>query len=78
LQINLSYAAALILEEVDPAIPTWYSIYESDIDFTLPSNSVVFFGKKPGKKRRGSSGCYRLHRSERLELFRKLEGLMDS
>lgn len=74
--INLSYAAALILEEVSPSVPSWYSTFECDIDFNLPNNSVVF-GKEPGKNRRSSSGYYRLHRSERLELFRKIEGLMD-
>jgi hypothetical protein len=66
------------LEEVDPRVPSWYAIYECDIDFNLPSNSLVFLGKEPGKNRRGSSRYYRLHRSERLELYHKIEGLMDS
>lgn len=75
--INLSYAAALILEEVNPQIPSWYSIFEADLDFNLPTNYLAVFGKERGKNRRGSSGYHRLHRRERLELFRKIESLMD-
>jgi hypothetical protein len=77
LQLNLSFAASLLWEYTTPPTPTWNSIYEADIDFNLPNNSLVVFGKETGKTRRGSSGYYRLHRSERLELFRKIEGLMD-
>jgi hypothetical protein len=65
------------LEEVSPLIPSWYSIYEADLNFNLPNNYLAVFGKERGKSRRGSSGYYRLHRTERLELFRKIESLMD-
>jgi hypothetical protein len=60
-----------------PPTPTWNSIYEADINFNLPNNSLAFISKELGKTRRGSSGYYRVHRSERLDLFRKIEGLMD-
>jgi hypothetical protein len=76
LQINLSFVDALIWDYTSPPTPTWNNIYEADINFNLPNNSI-FAAKEAGKNRRGSSGHYRLHRSERLELFRKIEGLMD-
>jgi hypothetical protein len=75
LQINLSYVAGLIWDYTSPPTPAWNAIYEADVNFNLPNNSI-FAGKEASKNRRGSSRYYRLHRSERLELFRKIEGLM--
>jgi hypothetical protein len=58
--------------------PSWNSLCEADIGFKLPNNSRLFYGKKPNKRRRSSSDVYRLHRSERLELFRNIEGFLDA
>jgi hypothetical protein len=51
-------------------------MYEADIGFKLPNNSRLFYGKRPPIKR-SSSAVHRLHVSERLELFRNIEGLLD-
>jgi hypothetical protein len=57
--------------------PGWNSICEADIGFKLPNNTRLFYGKKPPiKRRRSSSEVYPLHRKERLELFRNIEGFM--
>jgi hypothetical protein len=77
LQLNLSFATALIWEYTNAPTPTWNTISEADINFNLPNDSQVAFGKKNGKNRRGSAGYYDLHRSQRLELFGKIEGLME-
>jgi hypothetical protein len=58
--------------------PSWNSLCEADIGFKLPNNSRLLYGQKPGKRRRSSSDVYRLHRSERLELFRNIEGFFDA
>jgi hypothetical protein len=58
--------------------PTWDNIFEADLGFKLPNNTRLFYGKKPPiKKRRSSSEVHPLHSTERLELFRNIEGMMD-
>jgi hypothetical protein len=60
-----------------PLIP-WYSTLEADIGFKLPNNTRLFYGKKPPiVGRRSSSEVNPLHRRERLELFRNIEGFLN-
>jgi hypothetical protein len=79
LQINLSLASALIWEYTNAPTPTWNTLFEADINFNLPNDPLVAFGKGKGKNRRGSTEYVHsdLHSSQRLELFRKMEGLME-
>jgi hypothetical protein len=58
-------------------MPPWISICETDIGFKLPNNTRLFYGKKPPIKKRGSSEFHPLHRSERLEFFRNIEGFLE-
>jgi hypothetical protein len=48
-----------------------------DIGFKLPNNSRLFYGKKPPLERRSTSAFHRLLVSDRLELFRNIEGLLE-
>jgi len=79
LQINLAFGAFYIWDfTVFPPFPGWNAICEADIGFKLPNNTRLFYGRRPPiKRRRSSSGINPLHRRERLELFRNIEGLMD-
>jgi hypothetical protein len=52
-------------------------LFEADIGFKLPNHSPLFYGKVSRiKRRRISSEVHPLHRRERLELFRNIEGFM--
>jgi hypothetical protein len=57
--------------------PSWHSLCEAEIGFKLPNNTRLFYGKKPPIKRRSSSKVNHLHRSERLEIFRNIEGFLE-
>lgn len=71
--LNLSFANSYIWDYSPSPRPSWNSLCEADIGFKLPNNTRVFFGSGAGKSRRS----YHLHRSERLELFRNMECLLD-
>jgi hypothetical protein len=73
LQINLSFANSYIWDYTPAPRPSWNSLCEADIGFRLPNNSRLFYGKR----KRSSPGYYRLHRRQRLELYRNIEGLLD-
>jgi hypothetical protein len=73
----LSLIDALIWNYTNSPTPAWNKVCEADINFELPSSFLAVFGKRPLKNKRGFSGYYRLHRSERLELFRNIEDLMN-
>jgi hypothetical protein len=61
-----------------PPLLPWFQTFEADIGFKLPNNSRLFYGKKPPIKRSGSSSkVHPLHRKERLELLRNIEGFLD-
>jgi len=77
LQINLSLTDAMIWDYTSSPLPSWNNICETDLGFRLPNNSMLLSGKETGRKRRSSLDHYHLHRSERLELFHNIEGLMD-
>jgi hypothetical protein len=48
-----------------------------ELGFNLPNNTRLFYGKKPPIKRKSSSEVHPLQRSERLELFRNIEALLE-
>jgi hypothetical protein len=73
LQLNLSFANSYIWDYTPSPRPSWNALCEADIGFKLPNNSRVFYDTTTSKNRRSFPG----HRSERLELFRNIEGLMD-
>jgi len=51
---------------------------EADLGFKLPTDTRLFYGTKPPKKtRRSASDVHPLHRLERLELFRNIEGFLE-
>jgi len=60
-----------------PPLVSWYGpTVEADIGFKLPTDTRLFYGRKPPKKRRSASEVHPLHRRERLELFRNIEGFL--
>jgi len=65
--------------EYSPPPNAWIGpTFEVDIGFKLPTNTGFFYGRKPPKKRRRiASEVHPLHRRERLELFRNIEGFLD-
>ncbi|XP_069696574.1 uncharacterized protein [Periplaneta americana] len=69
--VNLSFANSLIWN-LTPA-PTWNSICEADLGFKLPNNTRPYYGRRHERQRRS----IQLHRSERLELFRNVETLLE-
>ncbi|XP_033610440.1 uncharacterized protein LOC117282930 [Cryptotermes secundus] len=71
--LNLSFANSYIWDYSPLPRPSWNSLCEADIGFKLPNNSRVFYGSRTRRNQRS----YRLHRSERLELFRNVECLLD-
>ena len=73
LQINLSNAEALVWDYTTSPTPTWNTISEADIDFSLPTYPPPVFGKGNSKNRRGFEG----YDDQRLQLFRQIEGLME-
>jgi len=73
LQINLSNAESLIWNYTTPPTPTWNTLLEADIAFSLPNYSLSFFGKGNSKNRRGFAG----YDDQKLQLFRQIEGLME-
>jgi hypothetical protein len=79
LQIDFALGKGLIWDYSPPPLINWYGpLFEADIGFKLPNNSRLFYGKKPPiKRRRGSLEVHPLHRTERLELFRNIEGFLD-
>jgi hypothetical protein len=62
-------------EFIPAQLSGWNSQYEAEIGFKLPDYS--FYGEKLPIKRSTSSAVHLLHASERLEIFRNIEGLMD-
>jgi hypothetical protein len=64
---------ALIWNYTQPPTPTWNTISEVDINFSLPSYSMPLFGKGKLKIRRGFEG----YDDQRLQLFHQIEGLME-
>jgi hypothetical protein len=61
-----------------PPLLPWWQTFEADIGFKLPNNTRLISGTKPPIKRgRSSSEVNPLHRRERLELFRNIEGFLD-
>jgi hypothetical protein len=77
-QLNLSFANSYIWDYSPLPRPPWNSLCEADIGFKLPNSSRLLFGSRAGRGIRSSSERYRLHRSERLELFRNIECLLDA
>jgi len=73
LQINLSVAKALIWDYTTTPTPTWNTISEADINFSLPTYTLSLFGKGSSKNRRGTAGCD----DQRLQLFHQIEELME-
>jgi hypothetical protein len=73
LQINLSGVEALVWDYTTSPTPTWNTISEADINFSLPTYSPPVFGKGNSKNRRGFAG----YDDQRLQLFRQIEGLME-
>jgi hypothetical protein len=73
LQINLSLATALVWNYTTSPTPTWNTISEADINFSLPTYSLPVFGKGNSKNRRG----FAVYDDQRLQLFRQIEGLME-
>jgi hypothetical protein len=58
-------------------LSSWNYVLEADLGFKLPNNTRLFYGKKPPINRRSSWEVNPLHRRERLELFRNIEGFLD-
>jgi hypothetical protein len=77
LQINFALGKAVIWDYSPPPLVPWFSTLEADIGFKLPNNTRLFYGKKPRIKRSSYSVVNPLHRIERLEFFRNIEGFMD-
>ena len=66
-------------ELTTPPLVSWFGpTIELDLGFKLPTDTRFFYGRKPLKKRRRiASEVHPLHRRERLELFRNIEGFLE-
>ncbi|XP_021934005.1 uncharacterized protein LOC110836757 [Zootermopsis nevadensis] len=75
LQVVMS--TGLIWERTNSPIPRWNIVMAWDLGFKLPNNTRLTFGTR---NRRYSKTCeidYYLHRRERRELYRSIEGILD-
>jgi len=78
LQLSYVMGNPLLWDYTPPPLNSWIGpTFEADIGFKLPTDTRLFYGRKPPKKRRSASEVSPLRRSERLELFRNIEGFLD-
>jgi hypothetical protein len=77
LQLQVTMSVGLIWERTNSPLPRWNTVMSWDLGFKLPNNSRQTFNLR---SRRHSNTCevdYFLHRSERRELYRSIEGILD-
>jgi hypothetical protein len=70
-------STGLMWERTNSPLPRWNAVMAWDLGFKLPNNTRQIFGKR---RRRYSKTCevhYFLHRRERREMYRSIEGILD-
>ncbi|KAJ9592956.1 hypothetical protein L9F63_015380 [Diploptera punctata] len=83
---QISLSIGIMWELTNSPFPRWNEILSWDLGFKLPNNTGVFLSKRPGPirkpyaKKRELSEYYfnQLHRRERRDLYRSIEGIIDS
>jgi hypothetical protein len=75
-QLQVTVSPGLIWEFTNAPIARWNVVLAWDLGFRLPNNTRMAFG---ARGRRYSKSCevdYFLHRRERRELYRSIEGVL--
>lgn len=76
--LQVTVSPGLIWEFTNAPIARWNVVLAWDLGFRLPNNTRMAFG---ARGRRYSKSCevdYFLHRRERRELYRSIEGVLDA
>ncbi|KAJ4431966.1 hypothetical protein ANN_20575 [Periplaneta americana] len=73
-QVQISMSTGIMWELTNSPLPRWNSVMAWDLGFKLPNNSRLAFGGRP----RRDGEVYALHRKERRELYKSVEGILDS
>ena len=77
-QVQVTVSPGLMWETTNVLTPSWKVVMAWDMGFRLPNNTGKIFGRKG---RRYTNSCevdYFLHRRERRELYRSIEGILDA
>jgi hypothetical protein len=65
-------------ELTNAPIPRWNVVVAWDLGFRLPNNTRKIFGLRGGRDTKSIEVDYFLHRRERRELYRSIEGILDA